>query len=87
MDGYNIAYMELKNAGLRINSVHKPNYITGTGFHILDIYENEITKENLQKGFYLAPYWADITDVKSVKKYNSLDEFLSSFKWNNPLRY
>lgn len=78
IDGYNIAYMQLKDNGFYINTVHKPNRQTGTGFRMMDIYENEINKENLQKGFCLAPEWATIKDIKSVKKYTSIDEFL---KW------
>lgn len=87
VDGYNIAYMELKDTGLHITTIHKPNYITGTGFHMIDIYKNEITRENLEKGFSLAPAWASLTDIKSVKKYTSIDEFLSYCKWSNPLQY
>lgn len=70
-------------SGFDFNTVHKPCRECGTGYVIET--ETDITIENAKKTLIFAPNWATSKDIKAIKKYKDINDFLSSThnKWAN----
>jgi hypothetical protein len=88
-DGENIGYLQNDRlGGLSISTVHVPNYTSGTGFKIAKGLSVDDIRcaETLKKAFAMAPAWALSSSVASVKKWKSLDAFLSAGPWNRGFR-
>jgi hypothetical protein len=74
-DGKNIGYVQEETLGwpYSFSTVHKPNTYVGTGFRMG---HGDITKENAEKCFLLAPNWASNSDRGQVQKYKGMEDFL-----------
>jgi hypothetical protein len=77
-DGKNIIYCEPLKYELgyyKISSVHKPCRECGTGFQLAE-YER-LTEKSVSNCLQVfAPNWATEKEIKVIKKYSSIDEFL-----------
>lgn len=79
-DGKNVIYIEKDRfSGLwNISTTHQPNRTTGTGFRIAE----NVTDAKLLSSIDLylntfAPTWASQKDIESVKKWETLEQFLN----------
>ena len=71
-----IGYVQYdRRGGFHFSSVHKPCRECGTGFRIHDD-GVEPTISNANDCFVHAPNWANNNDVKAVRKYKSLDDWM-----------
>ena len=61
--------------GFSFSSVHKPNITTGTGFGISNRIDYP-TITHAREALVMYPSWASSLDVKSVKKYKNMAEYL-----------
>lgn len=77
-DGARIGYLQKEDltGGLSISTVHLANRQTGTGYRMSQDFP--LTREALEMGFAFAPEWALQRDLPSIRKYKSLEDFLSS---------
>lgn len=88
-DGTNIGYIQYGRFGFDFSTIHKPNTTTGTGFSIAKDLPETILTDNagfeklLKECFAFAPYWASVNDLRSVKKYKNIDEFLNYNSFNS----
>ena len=80
-----IGMFENSFAGLRIDTIHKSNIHTGTGFGMGFTTETPSCAE-LDRGLAFAPEWAHRSDVDSVKKYKGIEDFLKASAWNGGYR-
>lgn len=80
-DGKNIGYLEDNRLeGLKINTVHKPNHTSGTGFGI----EQGLTrldKATLSRAFVMCPDWGR-HQISSVQKYKNMEDYRSASSFN-----
>lgn len=81
-DGKNIILVETNSfGGYNISSIHKPNTRTGTGFRLAEGVEltGKLINDCLST---FAPAWAygNQQDIDSVKKYESLEDFIKHDK-------
>jgi hypothetical protein len=62
-------------------TVHKPCRECGTGFGTDR--ETNLTIESANNSLIFAPNWASSSDIKAIRKYKSIDEFITSThnKW------
>lgn len=62
-------------------TVHKPCRECGTGFGMAR--DTDLNIKNALDCLIFAPNWASANDIKAVKKYTSIDEFINSThnKW------
>jgi hypothetical protein len=74
-DRKNIGYAQEETLGgpYSFSTVHKPNSYVGTAF---GMGRGDITKENAEKCFCVAPDWASNSDRGQVQKYKSVENFL-----------
>ena len=80
-DGEHIGYIEnSRHDGLKLNTVHKPNQTTGTGFGVGSHLPSKPSREQLQQAFAHAPHWA--FDRHSVEKFKSWDHFHQNDPWH-----
>lgn len=72
-------------SGPRILTVHKPNFVSGTGFKMCDTTETP-TEHDLAQGFYAAPGWAQRCQIESIEKYKGIEDFRKASAWNGAYR-
>jgi hypothetical protein len=85
-DGARVAYLQIDRLrGVTLSTVHIPNRTTGTGFSLADDLYG-VTKESLESAFMHSPSWANRFDRESVKKFGSMEAFLTSTKWNGDFK-
>ena len=80
-DGQNIGYAQEceSRCAVRISTVHKPCRECGTGYGLQMPYEGLVnpTIEDAKKAFILAPNWAKDSDIKAIRKYKGIEDFIS----------
>lgn len=79
-DGERLGYIQLNLGGFSISTMHKPSPNIGTGFRMIEF--SNLSKDELTKGFFLAPHWVRYDELKYVKKWESVDQWLNSSKFN-----
>lgn len=81
-----LGYMRLGDFGfgLNLSTTHKPCKECGTGFGLYNGTNSlsEITKQNIEECFMIAPEWATRTQRASVKKWT----FTERMKWDQHFR-
>jgi len=76
-----IGYVERGDYGWNIATKHKPNQSTGTGFSVCrDSMKPEI--QVLYEAFEFAPNWVSDNDLKTIKKYSGIDEYIKQTNAN-----
>lgn len=67
--------------GYNFGTVHEPCRECGTGFGTDR--QTDLTIEHANKTFIFAPNWARDSDIKAIRKYKSIEEFINStnHKW------
>lgn len=75
-DGTRVAYMQTEFGALTLSTVHLPCRECGTGFRLDN--PAALTREELERGFIIAPNWASATDRAAVRKYADAAAFLKS---------
>lgn len=68
--------------GFTFSTVHKPCRECGTGYRIGEDFE-DLTVKNALACFVTAPNWANRNDIKAIRKYKDVAEFLEKNKWAN----
>lgn len=82
-DGKNVGYLQDGWRGLSLGTKHVPNRTTGTGFSLTEFMSPaDLTREKLEKAFVVAPGWATSDDVKSVRKWRDIREFMAADLFN-----
>lgn len=79
-DGERIGYAQWGDR-VNVSSVHMPNKQSGTGFHVSEAINPESIKAALRT---TCPHWS-LNDAHTVKKYKSIDDYLSASSWNAAL--
>lgn len=67
--------------GFNFSTVHKPCKECGTGYGIEQ--NTNLTIENANKCLIKAPKWATFPDVRAIKQYKNVEDFINSThnKW------
>ena len=81
-----IGYVECSDWGFNFCTVHKPCRECGTGFGVY----REICDPSPQMAedcFIFAPDWATPLDLKAVRKYSNVEEFLTERHNNKYIEY
>lgn len=73
-DGSRIGYAQFDRFRESISTVHEPHMNIGTGFAVSEI----IDAFNLENGLHAGPAWVTSRDRQFIKKWESLDKFISS---------
>lgn len=81
-DGVRIAYVQWSNLGTRVDTVHKANRQTGTGFGISEDITVKAIRDAMQT---VAPSWASDADRNSVRKYKDWNEYHNENSFNRQL--
>jgi hypothetical protein len=77
-DGVQIGYLEYNEfRGFNLSTVHAPNQMTGTGFSVGRGVAT-LNKGALEGAFISSPGWASEDELKTVRKYQSVAEFLNA---------
>jgi len=73
-----VGYVQIDNHGFRFSTVHKPCKECGTGYGLQDYWDGLInpTIENAKQAFTFAPNWANQQDMKAIKKYDNIEDYL-----------
>lgn len=79
----NIGYLQIgRLEGIGLSTRHKANTISGTGFQVQRHHTGELTREDCERCFVIAPGWADSRSRASVKKYRDMAEYLADSSFN-----
>lgn len=78
-DGTNIGYAQWSGYRESVNTVHKANLTTGTGFHFADAINAETIKGAIA---CFAPQWARQRDIESINKWANWDAFHIASNFN-----
>lgn len=70
--------------GFNFGTVHKPCRECGTGYRMTEDFA-DLTIENANLALSHHPNWATPSDIKAIRKYSSIEDFINSSnnKWAN----